>query len=230
MVCAAPLFIKAFLVGTGHKMRIAVFIDYWNFQLSFNRSLSKKQGVEDARANIDWHTVGPELVARAAKVLGVEPSAITYEGTYIYTSYNPGTEGGRKFRGWVTGWLDRQPGLNVEARERRPKSLPVCPTCHKEITACPQKECGKPLNATVEKGIDTLLITDLIRLSYSNTYDVAVLVSSDADMVPGVKFIQTQNKKVIQAGFPPKGIDLATECWGSFDIMDIEKLIQRKGN
>jgi uncharacterized LabA/DUF88 family protein len=57
---------------------------------------------------------------------------------------------------------------------------------------------------------------------------VAVLASSDADMVPAVRFIQTLNKKVVQAGFPPSGIDLATECWGSFDVMEISKQIERK--
>jgi uncharacterized LabA/DUF88 family protein len=59
------------------------------------------------------------------------------------------------------------------------------------------------------------------------TYDAAVLASSDADMVPGVQFIQTQGRKVIQAGFPPSGIELATKCWGSFDVMKIAGKIQR---
>lgn len=209
-------------------MRIAVFIDYWNFQLGLNRSLAKKQKVMEVRAKIDWQRVGPELVARACKTLSIEPSTATYEGSYIYTSFNPTTEEGRKFKGWAVSWLDRQPGINVEIRERRPKALPTCPTCHRDIAVCPHAGCKQPIKATIEKGIDTLLVTDLIRLAYSNTYDVAVLATSDADMVPAVKFIQTQNKKVVQAGFPPSGIDLATECWGSFDMMEIEKQVQRK--
>jgi uncharacterized LabA/DUF88 family protein len=209
-------------------MRIAVFIDFWNFQLAINRKIAKKQGVADARFKIDWHRVGPELVAKACSVLAADPASVTYEGSYIYTSFNPATDEGRKFRGWATNWLDRQPGLNVEVRERKPKALPICPVCHREITTCPHKGCEQPINATIEKGIDTLLVTDLIRFAYSNTYDVAVLASSDADMVPAVRFIQTLNKKVVQAGFPPSGIDLATECWGSFDVMEISKQIERK--
>ncbi len=204
-------------------MRIAVFVDFWNFQLGLNRELTRKQGV-DARAKIDWRAVGPELTAAAGKVVdGASPAS--FEGTYIYTSFNPVTDA--KFKAWVTGWLDRQPGVNVEIRERRPRGAPSCPVCHQEITHCPHATCGKKMTGTVEKGIDTLLITDMIRLAYSNTYDVAVLVTSDADMVPGVKFIQTLNKKVIQAGFPPRGIDLATECWGSFNLMDIAGRIVR---
>jgi len=211
-------------------MRIAVFVDFWNFQLGLNKNVAKQQGVADVRTKIDWRAVGPELTAAAAKVVNgtAIPAPTTFEGTYIYTSFNPSTEEGRKFRNWATSWLDRQPGINVEIRERKPKALPQCPVCHKDISHCPHTQCGKPIVATVEKGIDTLLVTDLIRFAYSNTYDVAVLVTSDADMVPGVKFIQTLNKKVIQAGFPPRGIDLATECWGSFNIMDIAAKIQRQ--
>jgi NYN domain len=209
-------------------MRIAVLSDYWNFQLTLNEKVAKKQGVADARVKIAWSVVGQELVNRACAVLACDPAAATYEGTYIYTSFNPTTPEGRKFRNWATTWLDRQPGINVKIRERKPKALPRCPICHREITHCPHTACGQPIVATVEKGIDTLLVTDLIRLAYSNTYDVAVLATSDADMVPAVEFIQqAAGKKVIQAGFPPKGVDLATECWGSFNVMDIADKIQR---
>jgi uncharacterized LabA/DUF88 family protein len=208
-------------------MRIAVFIDYWNFQLTLNSSLAKKLRIPGYRAKVAWKQLGPELTAAACTTVGCDPTTASYEGCYIYTSFNPATDDGRKFRNWATTWLDRQPGVNVQIRERRPKALPRCPTCHQEISHCPHADCGQPIIATVEKGIDTLLVTDLIRLGHSNTYDVAVLATSDADMVPAVQFIQTTGKKVIQAGFPPSGVDLATECWGSFNVLDIQAKIQR---
>lgn len=202
-------------------MRIAVFIDYWNLQLTLNQGLSKANGVEDYRAKIDWQKVGQLFSQAACKVLGVDEAALSYEGSHIYTSFNPGTEEGKKFRNWATTWLDRQPGINVQIRERKPKALPRCPICHKEISHCPHSGCGKPIVATVEKGIDTLLVTDLVRMAIGNAYDAAVIASSDADMVPAVEFVQTLGKKIIQAGFPPKGVDLATQCWGSFDVMHL---------
>ena len=93
--------------------------------------------------------------------------------------------------------------------------------------ALPTLRGGVPIVQTVEKGVDTLLVTDLIRLAVSNTYDVAVIASLDADMIPAVEFVQTLSKKIIQAGFPPMGTALATECWGSFDIMSIADKIER---
>lgn len=209
-------------------MRIAVFIDYWNFQLTLNECLSKKQGVRDHRASIDWRELGHVLAKAACPVLSVDESALSYEGCYIYTSFNPSTDEGKKYKKWTTTWLDRQPGVNLQIRERKTKALPRCPTCHVEITHCPHDECGHPIVATVEKGVDTLLVTDLLRLGLSNAYDVAVLASLDADMIPAVQFMQTSGKKVVQAGFPPKGVNLATECWGSFNVLDIEDQILRK--
>jgi uncharacterized LabA/DUF88 family protein len=202
-------------------MRISVFVDYWNLQLTLNQRLSEKHGIDDYRARIDWRNLGPRFVTAAADVLGIKTDAPSYEGTHIFTSYNPATDEGKKFKNWATTWLDRQPGLIVQVRERKPRSPPKCPTCRREITHCPHHECGVQIRGTVEKGIDTLLVTDLIRLAFADTYDVAVIASLDADMVPAVQFVQTKGKKIIQAGFPPKGIDLATECWGSFDIMKL---------
>lgn len=208
-------------------MRIAVFIDYWNLQLTLNQNMAKVRGLADYRAKINWRNVGQIFTTAACEKLGVNPATVSYEGVYIYTSFNPATDEGKKFKNWATTWLDRQPGVNVQIRERRPKALPRCPACHREITHCPHTGCGKRIVATVEKGVDTLLVTDLIRLAISNSYDAAVIASSDADMVPAVDFAHTLGKKIIQAGFPPSGVDLATQCWASFDVMTLQGQIER---
>lgn len=208
-------------------MRVAVFIDYWNFQLTLNSMVCARNGVVDHRVKIDWKGLGQLLAKEACSILAVEPTALSYEGCYVYTSFNPATDDGKKFKNWATTWLDRQPGVNVQLRERRRKSNQRCPICHKEITHCPHNGCGLPIVATEEKGVDTFLVTDLLRLGLSNSYDAAVLASLDADMVPAVSYIQTMGKKVIQAGFPPKGMTLAAECWGSFDVYGLLDRIER---
>jgi hypothetical protein len=208
-------------------MKIAVFVDYWNLQLALNKHIGIINGADDYRASIDWEKLGMTLATKSCGVLGVDPFSLSYEGCYIYTSFNPATDDGKKYKKWAITWLDRQPGNHVEIRERRPKALPRCPACHREISHCPHESCGKPIVATVEKGIDTLLVTDLIRLALGGAFDAAVCASSDADMVPAVQFVQTLGKKVIQAGFPRTGMHLATACWGSFDILKIEGGIER---
>jgi len=208
-------------------MRIAVFIDYWNFQLTLNQKASSLRHINDLRVKVNWKTLGPLLAKQACGILGCDVAELSYQGTYIYTSFNPLTEEGKKFKNWATTWLDRQPGVNVQARERRRKSPQKCPACHQEITHCPHAVCGEEINATEEKGVDTFLVTDLLRLGLSDSYDAAVLASLDADMVPAVEYMQTMGKKIIQAGFPPQGMTLATECWGSFDVMKLLDQLER---
>ncbi len=109
--------------------RIRVFVDYWNFQLSLNEVEAKKIGAskEATRFRIDWKQVGPWLAHRAAQLVGLDDSAYSFDGVIIYSSYNPKTETDRGFHRWMTTWLDRQPGISVECRERRRKAPPRCP-------------------------------------------------------------------------------------------------------
>ncbi|MBU0703367.1 MAG: NYN domain-containing protein [Chloroflexi bacterium] len=71
---------------------------------------------------------------------------------------------------------------------------------------------------TVEKGIDTAIVTDMISLAWANAWDVAVLVSSDRDYIPLVEFLTTKGLKVINAYFPPHGAHLARTCWANIDF------------
>jgi uncharacterized LabA/DUF88 family protein len=74
------------------------------------------------------------------------------------------------------------------------------------------------MKGTVEKGIDTAIVTDMIRLAWADSWDLAVLVSADRDFIPAVEFLNQRGLKVIHGGFPPKGMDLARKCWASFDL------------
>ncbi|HYK90390.1 MAG TPA: NYN domain-containing protein [Acidobacteriota bacterium] len=206
-------------------MRIRAFVDYWNFQLSLNHKEQNVTGVSDCRFKVNWKDLGPLLATKAAEVVGCATSGYSFDGVIIYASYNQNTEEGRGFNNWATTWLDRQPGVSVKCLLRKPKALPKCPNCHKEIQNCPL--CGKRINATVEKGVDTFIATDLIRLAWEDAYDIAVIASSDSDLVPAVEFIMQKGLKIVQAGFPPIGVDLATACWASFDVGRLRAEIKR---
>jgi uncharacterized LabA/DUF88 family protein len=143
----------------------------------------------------------------------------------IYTSFDPKTEAGKKYRNWATTWLDRQPGINVECRERQARRPPRCPSCHEAIAQCPH--CGERVAGTVEKGVDTLIATDMIRMAWEDAYEIAVLATSDADLVPAVEFLDLRTRKVVQAGFPPLGVHLATKCWASFDVFQHREEFRR---
>ena len=205
------------------KVRVRVFVDYWNFQLRLHE-------VNHGKFNIDWRKVGPWLAQKACQTAGLDGGQLSFDGMAVYSSYDPKTPSGRQFNNWMASWMNRQPGIDVKCLERKAKQPPVCPACHKQITHCPHTACGQQIAATVEKGVDTLIATDMIRLAWEEAYDIAVVASSDADLVPAVEFLNLKGRRVIQAGFPPGVFALATACWGSFDVAKDRREIEFKKN
>lgn len=200
-----------------------MFVDYWNFQLRLNDLDARQLSVAESRFKVDWRGLGPILAEKACQ--HVQIPSHTFEGVSVYTSYDPATVEGKKFRQWAINWLDKQPGVRVECRERKPKAPPRCPRCYKDIKTCPH--CDEVIRGTIEKGVDTLIATDMIRLAWEEAFDLAVLATSDADLIPAVDFLRIKACKVIQAGFPPFGSDLARACWASFDVSAYREEIRR---
>lgn len=54
---------------------------------------------------------------------------------------------------------------------------------------------------TREKGTDVKIATDLIIGAVDNLYDTAILVSSDTDLIPAIKYIRYRKKKLEYVGF-----------------------------
>ncbi|MEK7624867.1 MAG: NYN domain-containing protein [Patescibacteria group bacterium] len=52
-----------------------------------------------------------------------------------------------------------------------------------------------------EKGVDVQLAVDLLVGAYDNTYDTAILLSSDTDLIPAVKKVKELGKSVEYIGF-----------------------------
>jgi uncharacterized LabA/DUF88 family protein len=190
-------------------MRTRIFVDFWNLQLA----IIEREGRE---FRIDWRKLSPCLIAEAEASLN---STLRFDGTNVYISYDPRKDTGRKLRNWSLNTLDRFPGIKVILKARQAKSAPSCPNCHASVDTCPH--CGGRMIGTVEKGIDTAITTDMIRLAWEDAWDVAILVSSDHDFIPVVEFLSSKGKRVINVHLPPKGIHLARTCWASVDLEPI---------
>ncbi len=62
------------------------------------------------------------------------------------------------------------------------------------------------------KGDDVYLATDLIKGAYENLYDVAIIISGDADFIPAINLVRKNGKKVINAFFPKSSSYLLRNC------------------
>ena len=199
-----------------HSVRIKVFVDFWNFQIAFNN--------ENAGFNIDWRILGSVLAEEALTMVDASAS-LSYQGMNVYGSYGE-SDKDKRMRRWAETTLDRFPGVQVTMLERqRRKTGPSCPSCYAEISSCPQ--CGSDMRGTEEKGVDTRIATDMIKLAWADSYNVAVLVSSDRDFVPVVEFLNTRGVKTIHGAFPPLGIGLSQACWGNIPIPQIMEKFRR---
>jgi uncharacterized LabA/DUF88 family protein len=188
----------------GLFVRIKIFIDFWNFTLEMKEY--------DPAFRVDYDKLAAILTRHAAHPEG----AGVYEGTIVYASINPLTSADRPLSDFLRNVLNRKVGYQVKIFERKPAKRVRCPECAQEILACPH--CSKPLRRTVEKGVDTAIATDMFQQAWDNTYDSAVIMSSDRDYIPMVNFLQTRGKKIIHASFIRGGRELANACWKQMDL------------
>lgn len=199
-----------------HGLRVRVFLDFWNFTLAMKR--------EDPSFQTDYRRLGTVLAHAAIEV--VDPTArLDYEGMTIYGSYAEGDRDASLQR-----WFDIVSGfpgvsLRTTPRRRIPSSI-TCSRCHRVVDECP--DCGTKLGGYKEKGVDVRLATDLIRLAWSDQYDIAVLGSSDGDFVPMAEALDAQKSKIVHAAFPPSGRELSRKCWASFSVPRIRQDFRRE--
>ena len=194
------------------RHRVRVFVDFWNYTLSM-------RDVEEG-FRTDWSTLVPALTRAATALVGATAATGEYRGLNFYGSYDPNREKDRKLFQWATTKVSSFPGVSVSIVPRQKKrSPPRCPACRDVVATC--LACGADMRGTEEKGVDVRMATDMISLAWADTYDIAVLVSSDRDFVPVAEFLESRGIKVIHGAFPPTGAHLTQKCWGSISLADL---------
>lgn len=65
------------------------------------------------------------------------------------------------------------------------------------------QSCGKDIEHTthIQKGVDTRIAIDMVGLAILDAYDVAILVSGDADLAEAVNFIKEHTRKYVENAF-----------------------------
>jgi hypothetical protein len=193
--------------------RVRIFIDFWNLQIQWNRTHAKLGTV--GLVQIPWKDLPGILTAEATP-----GQQVKYAGCQVYASIDE--EGGKDtgLSNWLQHVLSSYPGYSVEVKKRKLKANVKCSECRSEIATCPK--CNKPMRQTSEKGIDAAIITDLLSMAFDENYDMAILVSGDADYSPAVQFIQKKtDKQIVQAFFKAHGDQLRTACWSHIFFEDL---------
>jgi uncharacterized LabA/DUF88 family protein len=161
-------------------MRVVIFIDGKNFYSGW------KDRAEGAR--VDFEKMSEWIAASA--------SGTTLWGVYYYTGVESGEFADTDKQRQLARFLDDREhdrGFFVKRFPRRAKTV----TC---------SSCGGQHRFTQEKEVDTTMVADMLSLAAVNAFDVAVLVSGDADHAPAVEGVRGLGKKVVVATWGTKGL------------------------
>lgn len=199
---------------SGMEYRTSIFIDFWNLSLQWRERANGE--------HIDWLKIPSVILGeceRRLETTGRPEDSLHLEETLVYASYDE-DEAGRKLKGWLDAFLDRQPRFRVTTRARRSKPRSVyCRACEGTIEYCPH--CKEALRWSPEKGVDTAIVTGLLSLASERAFDAAILISSDVDYLPAVEWLQSRGFKVINATWANLGNELARACWASIELDSI---------
>lgn len=196
------------VANPANRLRTAIFIDYWNLETHLLHDALKSP----VHPELDWGRFSEALCNRVeSQINGYERKVICdYEETRVYAAPKAG-----RSRAWFQEAIGLAPRHTLILKERDTERI-RCPNCGAAGHVC--EKCEKPLKLEVEKGVDAALVTDLLWLAFQDLYDLAIVVSSDADLIAGIERTQLTGRKVVNARFPEIGDAVAAASWIAHDL------------
>lgn len=181
--------------------KVRVFVDHSNFECSWERARGS------ARDRLNWARLPSLLIERMMHLESLTGSQVDFRGVSVYASVHPcpngdqGRESNRAF--WLQSVLDQMEGYTVKVSTRQA----VEEVCNE----------GHRTTAYREKGVDTKIACDMLSLAMRDLYDIALVLSDDADLIPSVECVQdVLDKKVIHVGIKgprPTGGQIRSSAW-----------------
>ncbi len=188
-------------------LKTRVFIDYWNFQLAWNERAGE--------ARCDWLALPSALLRATARLL--RSDGLAYEGTHLYAAVDPAND---NLQGWLSSFLDRQPGFMVHTARLVRRQRPVrCTACGAETQRC--GSCGETFNLGTAKGLTARMVVDLLRLCGSGACEVPIVVSSDSELAPALEALLGDGVKVVHAGWRENGSEMSRSAWASLELDEL---------
>lgn len=138
-------------------------------------------------------------------------SALT--GAHYYTSLVEEVEDNsddarQRLQGFLE-MLENQPGFFVHSSHRK-----------LGLAAC--EHCGEENRYVSDKEVDLCLVSDMLQLAAADAYDIAIVVTGDADYVPALQGLRTMGKQVYVASWGGSGMSkrLRASAFSHIDLLE----------
>jgi uncharacterized LabA/DUF88 family protein len=184
----------------------------------------------DARGCVEW------LSALARRLALTAPSPLLrvywYDGAF--DAADPRYGGQRVFFDAIAS----TPGIQLRLGHLRERTPRWQHAVRNAVLACgvdlAKFEMHFQFRAELEqKGVDTLIALDLVRLAQRGAYETALLVAGDRDLAEAVRVAQDEGRRVIVA--PPTSGGVATELRQVADVLhpleeaDLRQMLRMRG-
>lgn len=203
--------------GTNDPTRVRVFIDHWEFSLSWQIAYSgftggklTKEALSNAQhesKNIDWQRVPESVLEHLDELdfIGADEKELRNIDVYASTRKGKDQKLYNDFKAWLDESLDPLPGFQVHPFDRKSDQRDVqCGSCGASLE-----------RPELEKGLKTKIACDLLSYAVKDLYDIAVLFADDPELSPSVLCVQEVfDKKVIHVGLKTRGQALRSAAWG----------------
>jgi NYN domain len=206
--------------------RVRVFIDHWEFSLSWQKAHSgftgrKLTATDQANAQteaqtIPWHLLPDTVLEHLGDLeyIGDDEKELRNVDVYATAQKSKDQLADNALNEWLEGQLDPLPGFQVY---HFPKKT------DQEKIQCGQ--CGHLLDRPqIIKRLKTKMACDLLSYAVKDLYDIAVIFADDFELAPSVLCVQEIfDKKVIHVGLKGHGQALRSAAWGHIPLNNLIK-------
>jgi len=174
--------------------KVRIFVDHANFDIAWQEEFG------EGGPHIAWERLPKIIMDRLMQRGFIHKGDADLRGITVYASTHPEPdEHERKRERWLRLVLDQMPGYTVKTavRQRQP---------------C---DHGVHLEHFVEKGVDTMLVCDMLSLAMRDFYDLGVVISNDSDLIPSIQTVQdVLDRQIVHVGFGNSGQAIRSAAWG----------------
>lgn len=196
--------------------RIGIFIDYENFSISYKENHQLMRG--DKIDNNVWIGLNDAILEAYRTVFTTQEEQIVC--SHMFTRITAAVGEYETVLEIDKPRLIKRKQQDNKNLKRRKRELALLDRIQRFIVTY-----GTRNKKGSEKGVDTEIVCQMLELGFQDRYDIAILLSDDADYIPVVKRLEENyGKRVIQAGYERSRLRGA--CFGHIPLEKMNKFLR----